>query len=115
MPEDCLFCKIAAGDIPSKTVYADDEFYAFRDINPGAPSHVLIVPRKHIARITEADAEDAALLGRMILRANQIAEAEGLVENGFRFVINCNEHGGQSVFHIHLHILGGRQLSWPPG
>lgn len=115
MPQDCLFCKIAAREIPSTQVYADDEFYAFRDINPGAPTHVLIVPRKHVSRITEASPEDAALLGRMLLRANEIAQAEGLVEGGFRYVINCNEDGGQTVFHVHLHILGGRRMTWPPG
>lgn len=115
MAESCLFCRIASGDIPSTGVYSDDEFYAFRDINPGAPTHVLIVPRRHIERITDAQPEDAALLGRMMLRANQIAADEGIAEPGFRFVINCNEHGGQSVYHIHLHILGGRPLAWPPG
>ena len=115
MADDCLFCKIAAGEIPSDEVYSDDEFYAFRDINPGAPAHILIVPRKHIARITEASDGDADLLGRLMLRANAIAEQEGLVEQGFRYVVNCNEWGGQTVFHIHLHILGGRPLSWPPG
>jgi histidine triad (HIT) family protein len=115
MAGDCLFCKIAAGDIPSTQVYSDDEFYAFRDINPGAPIHCLIVPRKHIARITEADGADEALLGRMLLRASAIAKAEGIDESGCRFVINCNEDGGQTVFHIHLHILGGRAMAWPPG
>jgi histidine triad (HIT) family protein len=115
MSENCLFCKIAAGEIPSTEVYSDEEFYAFRDINPGAPVHILIIPRKHIARISEATHADEGLLGRLLLRANLIAEREGLHEPGFRFVINCNEHGGQTVFHIHLHILGGRPLSWPPG
>lgn len=115
MAADCLFCKIAAGEIPSTPVYSDDEFYAFRDINPGAPTHCLIVPRKHIARVTEAAPDDAALLGRLILRANEIARAEGIAGPGFRYVINCNEDGGQTVFHIHLHILGGRGLAWPPG
>lgn len=115
MAEDCLFCKIAAGEIPSEEVYSDDEFYAFRDINPGAPTHCLVIPRKHIARIAEASPEDEGLLGRLLLRANAIAAAEGLVESGFRYVINCNEDGGQTVYHIHLHILGGRALSWPPG
>lgn len=115
MAGDCLFCKIAAGEIPSTKVYSDDEFYAFRDINPEAPTHCLIIPRKHIARITEADPEDEALLGRMLLKANAIAGAEGIVESGFRFVLNCNEDGGQTVYHIHLHILGGRPLTWPPG
>ena len=115
MAGDCLFCKIAAGEIPSTEVYSDDEFYAFRDIHPGAPTHCLIVPRKHIARITEASPDDAALLGRMLLRASRIAEAEGIAGSGFRLVINCNEDGGQTVFHVHLHILGGRPLAWPPG
>lgn len=115
MAEDCLFCKIAAGAIPSTEVYSDEEFYAFRDINPGAPTHCLIIPRKHIPRITDASADDAALIGRMFLRANAIAEAEGIAEPGFRYVINCNEEAGQTVFHVHLHLLGGRQLSWPPG
>jgi histidine triad (HIT) family protein len=115
MPDHCLFCRIASGEIPSTEVYSDDEFYAFRDINPGAPTHVLVVPREHIERISEATPAHEALLGRMLLRANAIAAAEGIVEPGFRYVINCNEHGGQSVYHIHLHILGGRPLSWPPG
>jgi len=113
--DDCLFCKIAAGHIPSEPVYSDDEFYAFRDIHPGAPVHILIVPRKHIARINEADPADDALLGRMLLRANAIAAAEEIDASGFRYVINCNKDGGQTVYHIHLHILGGRELSWPPG
>ena len=115
MADECLFCKIASGETPSTEVYSDNEFYAFRDIHPGAPTHVLIIPRKHIARITEAAPEDAALLGRLLLRANRIAEQEGLTENGFRYVINCDKWGGQEVFHLHLHILGGRPLSWPPG
>lgn len=115
MSDACLFCKIVRGEIPSTEVYADGELYAFRDINPGAPTHVLVVPRKHIARVTEAAEEDAALLGRMVLRANEIARAEGIADPGFRYVINCNDHGGQSVYHIHLHILGGRPLAWPPG
>lgn len=115
MAEDCLFCKIASGEIDSKEVYSDEEFYAFRDINPAAPTHVLIVPRKHISRIHEAGLEDRDLLGRMLLCANDIAHAEGLVDEGFRYVLNCNPHGGQTVYHIHLHILGGRPLGWPPG
>lgn len=115
MAGDCLFCKIAAGEIPSTPVYSDDEFYAFRDINPGAPTHCLIIPRKHIARISDATEEDAALLGRMLLRASAIAGSEGVVESGFRSVINCNADAGQTVFHLHLHILGGRPLAWPPG
>ena len=112
---DCVFCKIAAGEIPSDPVYSDDQFYAFRDINPGAPTHVLIIPREHIPRIVDAETEHQTLLGGMLLRANKIAVQEGLTENGFRYVLNCGEWGGQTVYHIHLHILGGRALAWPPG
>ena len=115
MAEDCLFCKIAAGEIPSNEVYSDEAFYAFRDINPGAPTHVLVIPRKHIARISDAGPEDTELLGRLFLVANKVAEQEELVDNGFRYVVNCNAWGGQVVFHLHLHILGGRQFAWPPG
>jgi histidine triad (HIT) family protein len=96
-------------------VYSDDEFYAFRDINPAAPTHILIIPRKHVPRIVDAQADDAALLGRMLLRANEIAEKEGLTEQGCRYVINTGDWGGQTVHHIHLHILGGRSFGWPPG
>ncbi len=112
---DCIFCKIISGEIPSDEVYSDDELFAFRDVNPQAPVHVLIVPRKHIELIVDFTEQDAGLMGRMILAANKIAESEGLVENGFRYVLNCNEHGGQAVFHVHLHVLGGRQMTWPPG
>ena len=115
MAENCLFCKIAAGEIPSNQVYSDDEFYAFRDIHPAAPVHVLIIPRKHIERIIDAGEADSGLLGRMMLRANQVAAAEGIAEQGFRYVINCNAWAGQEVFHIHMHIVGGRPLHWPPG
>lgn len=115
MSGDCLFCKILSGDVPSKEVYADEEFYAFRDINPAAPTHILIVPRKHIAAIEDANEDDEGLLGRMLLRANAIAKAEGLPAEGFRYVLNSGAHGGQTVYHIHLHILGGRPMSWPPG
>lgn len=115
MPEDCLFCKIAAGEVPSEEVCSDDEFYAFRDINPVAPTHVLIIPRKHIVQITDLAPEDAGLIGRLILRANEIAAEEGLTENGFRYVLSCGKWGGQLVPHIHFHIIGGRPLEWPPG
>ena len=114
MAEDCLFCKIAGGEIPSTEVYSDDTYYAFRDINPAAPTHVLIIPRKHIARIDGAEEGDAALIGGMFLRANEIARQEGLTESGFRYVINCGEGAGQSVFHVHLHLMGGRAMGWPP-
>ena len=108
MVDDCLFCKIAAGDLPSEEVYSDDEFYAFRDLNPGAPHHVLIIPRKHLARISEVGEEDAPLMGRLIATANRIADQLGVVEDGFRYVFNCNAYGGQTVYHIHLHLLPSR-------
>jgi len=112
---DTLFEKIVAGEIPSTEVYSDDEFYAFRDINPGAPTHILIIPKRRIPRVTDLNEDDACMIGRLILRANEIARREGIAEDGFRYVINCNKHGGQTVYHLHLHILGGRALSWPPG
>lgn len=115
MTSQCLFCGIAAGDIPSERVYSDDHVYAFRDINPAAPTHILVIPRKHLSRVTEADNNDEALLGKLLLAANSIARQEGLEENGFRLVINTGDMGGQTVHHLHLHILGGRQMQWPPG
>ena len=113
--EDCLFCRIVAGDIPCDEVYSDEDVLAFRDINPAAPVHILIIPKRHIASVAEADDGDEALMGRLLLRANMIAEREGLAEEGYRYVINTGGHGGQTVFHVHLHILGGRQMVWPPG
>lgn len=112
---DCLFCKIAAGDIPAKIVYEDDDLLAFRDINPQAPTHILIIPRKHFATINECSESDQQLLGALILRAKKIAEAEQLDQFGYRLVFNINSGGGQEVYHIHLHLLGGRQMTWPPG
>jgi histidine triad (HIT) family protein len=112
---DCLFCKIVAGKIDADVAFEDDTVLAFRDINPQAPTHILIVPRKHVATIndlTEADADDVA---RLFLAARTIAKEEGLAEDGYRVVMNCMEGAGQSVFHIHLHLLGGRPLRWPPG
>lgn len=113
--DDCLFCKIIKGEIPSKKVYEDDEFFAFRDINPQAPVHFLIVPKKHIATVMDMSPEDAALVGRMLYRAQLLAKEEGLTENGARFVFNCKADAGQTVWHIHLHVLGGRAFGWPPG
>ena len=115
MAEETIFTKILRGEIPSQEVYSDDEFYAFRDVNPAAPTHILIVPRKPIAKVTGLTEADAALVGRMLLAANKIAEKEGLTQKGFRYVINCDEWGGQTVFHLHMHILGGRAMAWPPG
>jgi histidine triad (HIT) family protein len=111
---DCLFCKIIAGTIPSKKVYEDDRVFAFEDINPGAPTHVLIIPKRHIGGLDKAMPEDAELLGYMQLVAAQIGRDRN-IEDGYRTVLNVGPRSGQSVFHIHLHILGGRDLSWPPG
>ena len=112
---DCLFCKIIAGDIPADIVYQDDDVIAFRDINPQASTHVLVIPRKHIATINDLEPDDAPLVGQMYLATKIVAEQEGVAEAGYRTVFNCNRDAGQVVFHIHLHVLGGRRMSWPPG
>jgi histidine triad (HIT) family protein len=110
----CLFCKIIAGEIPSKKVFEDDLTYAFGDINPQAPTHILVVPRKHIPSLAEASAEDQEMLGYLHLVAARIARSEGL-SKGFRTVINTGPDGGQTVDHLHVHLLGGRAMMWPPG
>ena len=115
MSEDCLFCKIVARDIPADIIYESESAIAFRDINPQAPTHVLVIPRQHIATINDLDEADRSLVGDLYLAAQQIAAEEGIAESGYRAVMNCNEGAGQSVFHIHLHVLGGRALTWPPG
>lgn len=115
MSMETLFTKIISGEIPSEKVYEDEEFYAFKDINPAAPVHVLLVPKKVIPAITDATKEDEGLLGRLVLTANKIAEDLGIAVDGYRYVINNGAHGGQTVPHLHLHILGGRALEWPPG
>jgi histidine triad (HIT) family protein len=112
---DCLFCKIIAGEIPSKKLYEDDDMYAFLDINPMAPVHFLVVPKKHIVNLMELQAEDAALIGRLLHKAQEIAKQQGCEEKGGRFVINTKSDGGQTVDHLHIHFLGGRALGWPPG
>ena len=112
---DCLFCKILAGDIPADIIFESDHALAFRDINPQAPTHVLIIPREHIATINELDAGDEAVVGNLFVVAKQIAKQEGIANDGYRVVMNCNAAAGQTVFHLHLHLLGGRQMSWPPG
>ena len=113
--QDCLFCKILNGDIPADIVYESDSAIAFRDVNPQAPTHVLVIPRKHVATINDLNEEDQEIVGSLYLAAKDIARAEGISDEGYRAVMNCNEGAGQSVFHIHLHVLGGRALSWPPG
>jgi histidine triad (HIT) family protein len=112
---DCLFCKIVAGDIPAEIIYESESAIAFRDINPQAPTHVLIIPRQHIATINDLDDGDDAAVGHLFKAAKVIAAAEGFADDGYRVVMNCNEAAGQTVFHIHLHLLGGRPLTWPPG
>ncbi len=112
---DCLFCKMVSRDIAPDTVFENDDVLAFRDINPQAPTHVLVVPKQHVATLNDLDEENAGLVGKMMLAAAQVARQEGFAEQGYRTIMNCNEHGGQTVFHIHLHLLGGRVMGWPPG
>ncbi|MDH5544118.1 MAG: histidine triad nucleotide-binding protein [Gammaproteobacteria bacterium] len=112
---DCLFCKIANGTIPSEIVYQDNEIIAFRDVNPQAPQHTLIIPRKHIPTVNDFSEEDGVIFGRMGLVAKTVAKRLGVDESGYRLVVNCNGDGGQTVFHLHMHLLAGRQLAWPPG
>jgi len=111
---DCLFCKIIAGEIPSTKIYEDEDVYAFADITPQAPVHALFVPKRHIASLAEASADDAALLGKLLLAAAKVARDKGLGD-GYRTVFNTGARAGQTVFHVHLHLLGGRDMTWPPG
>ncbi len=112
---DCLFCKMVSGEIQPDTVYENDEVLAFRDINAQAPTHVLVIPKRHIATINDLNDDDAGLVGKLYLAAKQVAKQDGIADNGFRTVMNCNAGAGQTVFHIHLHVLGGRNMQWPPG
>ena len=112
---ECLFCKIAAGEIPAKLAFDDDKVMAFGDINPQAPVHVVIIPKKHIPTILDLTDEDEKLVGYMHTVANQIAIEKSLAEDGFRLVMNCKRSAGQTVFHLHMHLLGGRDFLWPPG
>jgi histidine triad (HIT) family protein len=112
---DCLFCKIIGGEIPADIVFQTDTVIAFRDINPQAPTHILIIPGRHISTINDITDEDTQLVGSLFTAAREIAAQEGLADDGYRVVMNCGEGAGQSVFHIHLHLLGGRALGWPPG
>jgi histidine triad (HIT) family protein len=113
MAENCLFCRIVRGEIPSTQVAASDTAIAFRDVNPQAPTHVLVIPRAHVASLASAD--DAAMLGDLLAFAASVARSEGLEEDGYRVVANTGSNGGQTVDHLHLHVLGGRRLTWPPG
>jgi histidine triad (HIT) family protein len=115
MSSDCLFCKIIAGEIPGHLVYEDKDVVAFKDIDPKAPLHVLIVPRRHIATLNDLSPTDDALVGALVRRAAALAKQHGYSDRGYRTVLNCNREAGQSVFHIHLHLLAGRGLGWPPG
>jgi histidine triad (HIT) family protein len=113
--DQCLFCRIVRGDIPASLVFQDNDLIAFRDINPQAPLHVLVVPREHIATTNDLSDEHDALLGKLLRRAAAIAGDHGYAERGYRIVINCNREAGQTVFHLHVHLLAGRGFGWPPG
>lgn len=113
--DDCLFCKIIDGRIPGAIVYQDDKVVAFKDINPQAPMHILVVPRRHIATLNALTAEDDAIVGEVVRRGAALAKEAGYADRGYRTVFNTNGEAGQTVFHIHLHVLGGRALTWPPG
>lgn len=115
MVENCLFCRMVSGAIRPDTVYEDADLLAFKDINPRAPLHVLVIPKRHISTLNDTTSADAGLLGKMIHTATGLAHQAGVADNGYRLVMNCNADAGQSVFHIHLHVLGGRAMSWPPG
>ena len=115
MSEDCLFCKITAGEIQSEKIYEDESCIAFNDISPQAPTHVLIIPREHITSLDDAESAHKETLGQLLLTAAKIARDNGFAEDGYRVVINTNPDGGQTVFHLHVHLLGGRQFVFPPG
>jgi len=112
---DCLFCKICEGKIPAAITYRDDEVLAFKDVNPKAPFHQLVIPIRHVASLATADEKDAALLGKLMLVGSRLARESGLADGGFRVVMNAGADAGQSVLHVHLHVLAGRPLAWPPG
>jgi histidine triad (HIT) family protein len=112
---DCLFCKIRDGEIPCDIIYEDEHVLAFFDVNPQAPLHLLIIPRKHIATVNDISADDEPVMGRMFAAAKIIAAQQGVSADGYRLVVNCNRKAGQSVFHIHMHLLAGRAMNWPPG
>jgi len=115
MKETCIFCRIAAGEIPARIAHEDDVVIGFHDVDPRAPVHVLLIPRKHIASVNELTADDADAVGRLFMAARQLAQQLGVETSGYRLVMNCGPDAGQSVDHVHLHLLGGRSLKWPPG
>ena len=115
MSDACVFCRIAAGEIPSDTVFQDDDVVAFRDLTPRAPTHILVIPRRHIASVAALTEDDAAIAGRLLVTAARIARDEGIAEAGYRLVANTGRWGGQTVDHLHLHLMGGRPFDWPPG
>ncbi|MCA1957397.1 MAG: histidine triad nucleotide-binding protein [Nitrospira sp.] len=112
---DCLFCKIVAKQIPAKVVHEDDQILAFDDIHPQAPVHTLVIPKKHVAAVRDCEEQDQTLLGRLLLTCAKVAQLKGVAESGYRIVTNTGKDGGQTVFHLHLHVTGGRRMSWPPG
>ncbi|MBM3263956.1 MAG: histidine triad nucleotide-binding protein [candidate division Zixibacteria bacterium] len=112
---ECLFCRIAKGELPVPFLHEDEEVVAFADIHPQAPVHVLLIPRRHVATVAEIGTEDETLMDRLTRAANRIAREKGIDRSGYRLVVNCNAEGGQTVFHLHMHLLGGRSMQWPPG
>ena len=115
MPQDCIFCQIAQGDAATDVIYQDDEVTAFHDAHPQAPTHTLIIPNRHIRSLKATDDEDSPLLGKLLAVARDLAEEAGVAQSGYRLVLNTDEQSGQTVFHLHLHLLGGRRMGWPPG
>lgn len=113
--QDCIFCKIAKHELPAKILYEDDQVIAFNDIHPAAPTHMLVIPKRHITTLNDLEEGDEALVGRLQVVAAKLAKEQGFAEAGYRVVMNCNEDGGQTVWHIHMHVLAGRSLTWPPG
>ena len=112
---DCLFCKLVKGEIPATILYQDEDVIAFEDIMPQAPTHFLVIPKRHIATLNDLTEEDASLVGKLQVTAAKVAKQKGISDDGYRVVMNCNEMGGQTVYHIHMHVLGGRSMTWPPG
>lgn len=113
--EECLFCKMVSGVLKPDVVYEDNDVLAFKDIHPQAPVHVLVIPKKHIGTLNDLTAADAGTMGKLFLAARHVAEQTGVAQSGYRTIVSCNREGGQTVYHVHMHVLGGRQMRWPPG